>query len=134
MNHMLRILGVYYVRVVVNTPGMVSDCPICLESKELHSQCRLKCGHMVCNRCITQMEHPTCPVCRQPIFPGHTPEDIAEEPPARTTVATQIEEDARLARSLSRNAEAGRVPHPVVTADAHQQYHHVGGRLTYSLF
>ena len=133
----------------------MADCPICMEPTESNSQCTLKCGHMLCNRCITQLEKPICPVCREPIFPGRPPPGRAAGPTAsasadeqRHGAAEQIQEDARLARRLARDMgsdEAGeggfeaaetpaRETAPLLAMAEAQQFHHIGSRMTYSTF
>ena len=55
------------------------ECPVCLDEDIDVRACHLRCGHHLCNRCITRLEHPLCPVCRAPIFPPYA---RAASPPA----------------------------------------------------
>ena len=129
---------------------MAEDCPICMEPTARESQCALKCGHMLCNRCITLLENPICPVCREPIFPGRPPPGHSAPGSSSISVenddaATQIEEDAQLARRLASETQdevsgearaqllRERYATPVTMAEA-QQFHHIGSRMTYSTF
>ena len=58
-------------------------CPVCMEEKSALSQCKLRCGHAVCNICLPQLQQGICPVCRALIFPGHD-SDPAPEPATPT--------------------------------------------------
>lgn len=45
------------------------DCPVCLDDDIEHRACVLRCGHRLCNKCITQLHKPICPTCRAPMYP-----------------------------------------------------------------
>jgi len=49
------------------------QCPVCLDDDIDERACQLRCGHHLCNRCITQLRQPLCPVCRASIFPQERP-------------------------------------------------------------
>ena len=86
---------------------------------------------MLCNKCITQLEKPVCPVCREPMFPGRRDARPSNTAPATATdAAAQIAEDAQLAQRLSRDVVAP----PLVPMSEAQQFHHIGMRMTYSSF
>lgn len=112
---------------------------------------------MLCNRCITRLEKPICPVCREPIFPGRPPPADHATGGAQSEssdMSSQIQEDAQLARRLS--LEMGRgdggtaAEEPLPATQAHslpaneatpltsmaeaQQFHHIGSRMTYATF
>ena len=39
-----------------------TECPICLETKKTTI---LDCGHRVCIKCLTRLQHLKCPICRK---------------------------------------------------------------------
>jgi TPR repeat protein len=41
------------------------ECSICYEEKEL---LETKCGHIICNECLIQLENANCPYCRKNMF------------------------------------------------------------------
>ena len=47
-----------------------SQCPVCLRTLPRETLCELRCAHLLCNECITKLQHGNCPICRQSIFPS----------------------------------------------------------------
>ena len=82
-------------------------CPVCLEHfGDARSRCVTRCGHTICNECITRLATPHCPLCRAPMW-GGKPEEGAED---RDTLSRQIAEDERIARELSRQERGEAAP------------------------
>lgn len=58
-------------------------CPVCMTTV-LHpdTQCTLRCGHALCNRCLPLLHSPVCPICRQHVWrgPESTPWLLASDP------------------------------------------------------
>ena len=47
-------------------------CPVCMTAElEPDTQCTLRCGHALCNRCLPLLHSPVCPICRQHIWQGN---------------------------------------------------------------
>ena len=89
-------------------PPEPEACPVCMEPCEASKSCVLRCGHLLCNDCITRLATPHCPMCRAPVWGGKPPErggagaGAGAGAAAASEVARQIAEDARMAAELSR--------------------------------
>ena len=52
-----------------------SSCPVCMERRPPREMCRLRCRHLICARCMPQLQIGRCPICRESIYP---PRDDAD--------------------------------------------------------
>ena len=80
------------------------------------SECKLRCGHALCNDCITRLSTPHCPLCRIPVWGGKPPEEDPggprsagrrQPPAADDSRSRQIADDERRARELERRDRGG---------------------------
>lgn len=69
-------------------------CPVCMTAV-LHpdTQCTLRCGHALCNRCLPLLHSPVCPICRQHVWrgPESAPWLLASDP-SSTSLETLFEQ------------------------------------------
>ena len=53
----------------------VQSCPVCMERRPTREMCFLRCRHMICARCMPQLQIGRCPICRSTIYPVDQEQD-----------------------------------------------------------
>ncbi len=94
-------------------------CPVCMTvALQPETQCTLRCGHALCNRCLPLLHSPLCPICRQHVWRGReaTPWLLASDP-SPTSFETLFEHPSPPSShtSAETNDEAVRIPVALVT-------------------